>query len=233
MSTEEKKQLEETAQAEVAEKVEAPAETTEVVEEVKLEETTPEVAEVKPVAKAGGDRNKPRGRGFQSFKKRDDNDDDPFEERIINVNRVAKVVKGGRTFSFSVLAAVGDQKGTIGLGLGKSNQVPDAMRKAVTNAKKNLIKVNVKQNTLYHEIIGRWGASKVFLKPASKGTGVIAGGTVRAVLELAGIHDVLTKVIGSRNYVNVAKATLNGLEEQKHPSDVAKARGKTVKELYE
>jgi len=155
-------------------------------------------------------------------------------DKLIAINRVAKVVKGGRRFRFSALVVVGDGQGTIGYGLGKAKEVPEAIRKAVDKAKRSLIKVNVMEGTVPHEVIGEMGATKVLLMPASPGTGVIAGATVRAVVESAGIHNVLTKIIGSPNPHNVVKATINALANLVGPAEASKLRGVEVKgyELY-
>ena len=154
-----------------------------------------------------------------------------LKEKVVSINRVAKVVKGGRRFSFSVLVVVGDGHGYVGIGTGKASEVPDAIRKGVEDAKKNLIKVPLKGSTLYHEVIGVFKASRVLLRPASAGTGIIAGGGVRAVCELAGISDVLTKSIKSDNTFNVVQATLRGLRSVHSPEEVAALRGKPLESL--
>jgi small subunit ribosomal protein S5 len=163
--------------------------------------------------------------------KQDFEQQDAFEERVIEIARVAKVVKGGRRFQFRVTVVVGDKKGTIGMGVGKANAVPDAMRKASERARKDLRQVTLSGTTVPHEVIGKVAGARVFLKPASPGTGVIAAGGVRAVLEVAGVRDILTKSMGSANVLNVVMATFTALDQMRSPQKEAQRRGKPVAEL--
>ena len=155
-----------------------------------------------------------------------------LQEKVVSLNRVSKTVKGGRIYKFAALVVVGDGNGIVGFGLGKASEVPDAIRKGIDDAKKNLIRVNLLDSTIPHEVLGSYGAGMVLLKPAAPGTGVIAGGPVRAVVEAAGIKDIRTKSLRSNNAQNVVKATIEGLKSLKSAEEVSAARGKTVEEIF-
>ncbi len=175
-----------------------------------------------PAPRGGGGRGR---RGFQQ------KEDDGFTEKVVAISRVAKVVKGGRRFHFNAIIVVGDGQGNVGAGLGKANEVPEAIRKGREKAKRNLFAIPLKDGTIPHEIIGRHGAGRVLLKPASAGTGVIAGGAVRAILEVAGVHDVLTKCIGTNNAHNVVHATVDALQHLVSADEMAARRGLTVEQM--
>ena len=167
----------------------------------------------------------------QDNRNQDQNQTDGLREKMINVNRVTKVVKGGRIMSFAALAVVGDGDGAVGMGKGKAREVPLAVQKAMEEAKRGMVKVDLNNGTLHHSVIGRHGAAKVLIQPATEGTGIIAGGAMRAIFEVMGVTDVTAKCIGSANAYNVVRATLNGLASTNSPSSIAAKRGKTVEEI--
>lgn len=162
---------------------------------------------------------------------RKDNTGDDLQEKLVNVNRVAKVVKGGRIFGFTALTVVGDGNGSVGMGRGKAREVPVAVQKAMEEARRNVTNINLDDGTLLHPVIGIHGAARVVMRPASEGTGIIAGGAMRAVFEVVGVRNVLAKCIGSRNPINVVRATINGLQMMASPEDIAAKRGKTVEDI--
>ena len=201
--------------------------------------TAPEETPASTPPQAEAPRQAPPPQGFRGDRgdrgprrdHRGDHDGSDLVDRLVSLNRVAKVVKGGRRFSFTALVAVGDEDSVVGIGYGKAREVPLAIQKAVEDARKNLIRIPKYGQTLPHKVLGRFGAGRVVLRPASPGTGVIAGGGVRAVLELGGIHDVLSKSLGTQNPINLVKATMDGLMQLRRPEQVAKLRGLTVREV--
>ena len=223
-------------------KVEAPAETKPVEKsaEVKQEVKAPAKADAKPADKkpekkteAKADGKKPEGKDQKkTFVKKPRQPIDGFSEKVVAIKRISKTTKGGRNMRFSVLVVIGDKKGQVGFGMGKSAEIPNAMKKASKNARNNVTKVTMnKKGTLYHEVVGKSCAAKVLLKPAPEGTGIVAGGAIRAVIELAGFKDVYTKNLGKNTAVNMIRATVNGLKQQKTPSYIANMRDKKVSEL--
>ena len=168
-----------------------------------------------------------------AFGQQTNREESEFEDKVIHINRCAKVVKGGRRFSFAAIVVVGDKKGQVGVGLGKAGEVPEAIKKAGKQAKKNLMKVSMTGTSIPHEVVGQWGASRVLMKPAPEGTGIIASSSIRAILEVAGIQNILTKSIKRDNPHNVVRATFDGLKQLRQFSEIAASRGKTVAEILE
>ena len=201
-----------------------------MAEETRVEEVVvAETAEKTTAKKAKFNKNDKKARGNRPARKEKEN---RFEERVVSINKVCKTVKGGRKLRVSALVVVGDKKGYVGFGTGKAAEVPDAIKKALEAARKNLYKVPmIKGDTIPHEIYGEFGSSKVFMKPAQEGAGIVAGGPVRAVLELAGVRNIYSKVYGSRAPINIVRATINGIENMKTVSKVATLRGKEPKEI--
>ena len=181
------------------------------------------------VSQTNNDTNRGRGRGRD--RRRNDEEKNPYIEKVVSVRRVSKVVKGGRNLSFAAFVVIGDEKGKVGFSSGKAAAVPDAVRKAVTTAKKELEQINLKGTTIPHEVIAKFGASKVMIKPAAQGTGIIAGGAIRSVCEVIGIQDVVAKSLGSANPHNVLKACINGLRSQISPKNLSALRGKKISEI--
>ena len=188
----------------------------------------------KPTAGSRANANGPRNNGPRKGPRRNAprREEKEFEERVVTINRVTKVVKGGRKFRFAALVVIGDKKGRVGFGTGKAHEVPDAIRKAAENAKRNVIKVPFVHGTIPHDMTGMYGSGKVLLRPASQGTGIIAGGPVRAVVELAGYSDILSKSLGSRTPINMVRATMQGLSSLKTVKEVASLRDKSIEEIY-
>lgn len=204
-------------------------------DEVKSEETTPETAAVEAQAEGGAEEKKPEKKAQKRRQaprqQRRDQPDSEFEERVVAVNRVAKVVKGGRRFSFSALMIVGDKKGKVGFGLGKAKEVPEAIRKATQAAHKNMVRVPLDRGTIPHQVLGEFDAGKILFKPAAQGTGVKAAGACRTIMELAGVKDVLTKSLRGTNPHNVVKATFKALTQLRSVEMIAKVRGLEAKSL--